>query len=461
MAEKEAGTPEVSAHLHETRRSTRKLSSSDDQQSGQPAHSKIHINRYKAILLIVLLAIVVLQTGNTALSQLTGPQGWAYVLAGPSNNAPDQSLLNHITEQLHPTSHNGTGAARPTPQQYIDLIIHKMSLEQKLGQMMIVQFTGSSYSLPLSTMIGKYGVGAVLLFSANGNIISKTQFQGLIQQMKSHSAIPLAVAIDQEGGAVDRLAQLDGSRASAASIGATGDPAKAQQAGVQDAQDLSAYGINLNLAPVVDVTTVYNPQLASRTYGSDPTLVTQMAAAYLQGLQQSGRVIGTLKHFPGLGDVGVDPHTGVPHLTRSKDHLEQITWAPYRSLIQQKLVHAVMVTHEVVEAVDNTQPSTLSYKVVTGILRNELHFQGVIITDSLTMEGISAFHDEAQAGALAIEAGADLLMGATSPADVERLMDGIKQAIKDGSITQQRIDDSVRRILLLKYSMGLLPIPKN
>ncbi len=234
----------------------------------------------------------------------------------------------------------------------------------------------------------------------------------------------------------------------------------ARQAGIRDAQDLSSYGINLNLAPVVDVTNVYNTQLDHRTYGNTADLVTKMAGAYLDGLQRSGKVIGTLKHFPGLGDVAIDPHIGVPQLIRSLSALKKIDWAPYRSLIQQgDIVHAIMVTHELVKAIDNTNPSSLSYKVITGVLRNELGFQGIVMTDSLTMEGITAYYSEAQAAALAVEAGDDLLMGVNTPSSVAVMIEGIKQAMNDGQISQQRIDDSVRRILLLKYQMGLLPIP--
>lgn len=356
-----------------------------------------------------------------------------------------------------------TPSADLTPDQYINLIMQRMTLDMKLGQMMLIQFTGPSYSPDLDAMISQYNVGAILIFSANGNIVSKSQLTGLTHQIQSRSNIPMAIATDQEGGAVNRLLALDGLRPSAASIGATNDPMKARAAGIQDAQDLSAYGINLNLAPVVDVDNSSNSELHvdSRTYGSNPAQVIAMTSAYLQGLQQSGKVIGTLKHFPGLGSVTTDPHFGIPLLSRSKNDLEQIDWAPYRTLIQQGNVHAVMVTHEIVSAIDNSQPSTLSPKVVTGILRNDLGFQGVIMTDSLTMKGITNYVSEPQAAALAIEAGADLLMGASSPGTTAAMIDGIKQAINSGAISQQRIDASVRRILMMKYAMGLLPLPKN
>ena len=417
------------------------------------------LTRGRALLLASFLLVLILNASNLGNTQFIGAQGWAYVLGGPSSSG-DSNLLKNIAHQLQSTP--GTKTHLPhqiTPQDYVNLILSHMTLDQKLGQMMIVQFVGPDYGLDISTMVTQYNVGSVLIFPANNNVVSKTQLKGLIQQMQSYSTIPLAVAIDQEGGTVDRLVNLDGARRSATSIGLTNDPAQATAAGVQDAKDLSSYGINLNLAPVVDVTNVYNSQMYLRTFGDNPTLVTKMAEAYLQGLQQSGKVLGTLKHFPGLGDVAADPHNSVPYLNRSLSQLEAIDWAPYRSLIQQGNIHAIMVTHEIVSAVDTSKPSSLSYKLVTGILRNQLGFNGVIMTDSLTMEGITAYYTEAQAAALAIEAGSDILMGASTPNDVANMITGIKQAMASGVISQQRIDDSVRRILLLKYQMGLLHIP--
>jgi beta-N-acetylhexosaminidase len=418
--------------------------------------------RGRAILLAVFLLIVVLNATSKGSAQFIGAEGWAFVLGGPASRG-NPNLLKNVANQLHTKPAPGaTARAMPhfTPQEYIDALAQNMTLDQKLGQMMIVQFVGPQYGLDISTMISQYNVGAALLFGVNNNIQDRAQLKSLIGQMHSNSTpIPLVVAIDQEGGTVDRLINLDGPRPSATEIGATDDPNKAMQEGIQDAQDLSSYGFNLNLAPVVDVNNVYNPQMYLRTFGNNAASVIKMAGAYLQGLQQNGKVLGTLKHFPGLGDVSEDPHNSVPHLYRSKSDLEAIDWAPYRVLIRQGDVHAIMVTHEIVTAIDDSKPSSLSYKVVTGILRDDLGFQGVIITDSLTMEGITAYYSEAQAAAVAIEAGSDLLMGASTPNDVASMINGIKQAINAGEISQQRIDDSVRRILMLKYQMGLLHIP--
>ena len=423
------------------------------------------ITRGKALIGILFLAIVVFTASIAGNAQFIGAQGWAFVLGGSSSNNATNPL-DAVKKKLQHPAPGASATATPTltPAQYINDIIQNMTLDQKLGQMMIVQFVGPTYSPGISAMINQYNVGAVLLFTANNNIISKPQLTGLIAQMQhdsTHNGIPLLVSIDQEGGYVDRLVNLDGPRPSATSIGATNDPSKAFAEGVRDAQDLASYGFNLNLAPVVDVNTVYNPQMYGRTFGTNPDIVTRMAAAYLQGLQQSGKVFGTLKHFPGLGDVATDPHVGVADVYRSKSELEAIDWAPYRALIQQGNVHAILVTHDVLHAIDGSAPSTLSYKVVTGILRDELGFQGVVITDSLTMEGLTAFYTESQAAALAVEAGCDILMGAASPQDVASMFQGIKQAYNSGAISMQRIDDSVRRILTLKYELGLLTIPTN
>lgn len=425
-----------------------------------PPARKMSISRGLAIFLMLFLLAVVVDATNNGFAQFLGPQGWAFVLSG-SQSTSNNNILQTVTKQLqaHPTP--GAKTQPITPQEFINSIVQHMTLQQKLGQLMVVQFVGPTYGLDISAMISQYDVGAVLVFTANNNIVSKPQLKGLIQQMQHNSAIPLIVAIDQEGGVVDRLISLDGPRPSATSIGDTGDPNKAKAEGILDAQDLSSYGFNLNLAPVVDVTNVYNPQMYQRTFGTNPTAVTKMAGAYLQGLQQSGKVLGTLKHFPGLGDVAADPHSAVPHLTRSLSQLEAIDWAPYRALIQQGDVHAIMVTHELVTAVDPNTPSSLSYKLVTGILRKQFGFQGVIVTDSLTMEGITAYYNEAQAAALAIEAGDDLIMGATSPSDVANMINGIEQAMSAGQISAARIDESVSRILLLKYEMGLLHLPTS
>ena len=413
---------------------------------------KSHFSRKKALLLITFLCMMLLQALPQGTQEIFGSQGWAYRLGGPISSKTN--LLDDVGNQINKTT--------ITPQQFIATIIKKMTLDQELGQMMLVQFVGSDFSLDLNTMISQYNVGSVLLLTGNHNIVGKSQLTGLTQQIQHNSTLPVIISLDQEGGLVDRLADLDGPRPSAAQIAARGDPTQAMIAGKQDAQDLSQYGINLQLGPVVDVGTPYSLlQQQGRTFGNDADTVTKMAGGYLQGLQQSGKVLGTLKHFPGLGSITTDPHRGLPFLNRTQAQLNQIDWAPYQNLVNQGLAHAIMVTHEVVTAIDTTTPASLSSKVVTGVLRDQLGFQGVIMTDSLTMEGISAYYTTKQAAVLAIEAGSDIIMGADAPSTVATMLQGIKEAINTGEINKQRIDQSVSRILMMKYQMGLLTLPKH
>lgn len=417
------------------------------------------LTRQRALVMAILLVILLVNAIAASFDQSFGANGWATVWG--NNSDSNQNLLTQIAQQmLHsPTVSGGTATAIPTqsPTQIVNLLLSNMTLDAKLGQMMMVQFEGADYSSQLDAMVSKYKVGAVLFFFNNGNIVSKSQLKNLTKQIQKNAYLPMAITIDQEGGTVDRLINLDGPQPAATVIGGSGNTQKAYQQGVKDAQYLASYGFNVNLAPVVDVTNVYNPEMVYRTYGNNPTIVTSMAGAYLQGLQKSGKVVGTLKHFPGLGDVSVDPHGGLPNLLRSLKDLNAIDWAPYTNLINQGNVHAIMVTHEYVKALDSTVPSSLSPKVI-GILRNQMHFDGVIMTDSLTMASITDHYTPGQAAAMAIEAGDDLLMGAYSPDDVATMIKGIKQAVTDGKISEEQINDSVRRILLLKYQLGLIHV---
>ncbi len=420
-------------------------------------HRALQMTRGKALFLALLLLIVVLNSTTAGFSQFFGMQGWGSVFNSSGGNG-GQKLLAQVSGQLHQHLTPGATAqptAKPTPLQFVNALLANLTLDQKLGQMLMVRFTASTYDSQLDAMITQYHVGSVIEYQSN--IVSKSQLTSLNAQMQQNADLPLIVSVDQEGGTVDRLINLDGAQPSATSIGQSGDTNKAYQQGVSDAQNLSSYGINLNLAPVVDVNDVYNAQLYLRTYGTDPTSVTAMAGAYLKGLQQSGKVLGTVKHFPGLGDTSTDPHFRLPYLARAISSLNLIDWVPYRKLIAQGDVYSIMVTHEIVQAIDPSVPSSLSPKVVS-ILRNQLGFKGVIITDGLTMGSIIDHYTLGQAALMAVQAGDDLLMDPGSPDEVGQMVDALKAAISAGTITQQRIDDSVRRILLFKYQMGLLHI---
>jgi beta-N-acetylhexosaminidase len=306
-------------------------------------------------------------------------------------------------------------------------------------------------------MVGAQGAGGAVVYAVESNILGKGQLRALTRCLQRASALPVMIAIDQEGGRVDRLADVRGPHPSATSIAERGDPTLAAAEGVTDARHLARLGIQLNLAPVVDVTQIYNWQLELRTWGAMPDVVARMAGAYLEGLQASGRVVGALKHFPGLGAVAEDPHWAVPHLGARREDMDAFDWVPYRELIHRGDVHAVMVTHMYLDAVDPERPASLSPLVVNGILRDHLHFAGVVVADALSMHGVGTTAGIGDVALQALVAGADWLMGAKSPADVDAIVERLERAVGEGTIDGARIDASLRRVLALKARVGLLP----
>lgn len=339
-------------------------------------------------------------------------------------------------------------------------IMAGMSLEQKLGQLMMVEYLGNSYQgSGLRYMVMQQSVGGVLYqtvnrnFSAPENTVSGMAAFSL--RMQQDAQIPLLLGTDQEGGQVNRLAPFHGPQPSAAAMAATGDPRYAYARGAQAAQWLAQLGMNSDLAPVVDVHTVNPPILQDRMFGSTPQAVETYAGAYLDGLQHNG-VAGCLKHFPGLGAVTSDPHAGLPTIRRSLSDLQRIDLAPYRAMIGKNRPAMIMDTDVVMTAIDPTLPAELSPKAVNGILRGDLGYNGVVITDGLYMHGISERWSLSQAAVLAIIAGNDLIEGPYTIAQVASVVAALKQALASGRLSEARIDQSVARILLLKAEYGIL-----
>jgi|GEM_PF-527244 len=347
-----------------------------------------------------------------------------------------------------------------TPPTIADLaarITQNMTLQEKLGQMTIVEFYGSTLNSDLQSMILKYHIGGVLIENKNGNAQNRTQLVTLNQGMQKLAPIPLFISTDFEGGYVNELVQITGQRASEQQIGATGNPQVAYNAGRSAASDLTSLGLNVNFMPIVDVlTNPNNPGLPMRTFGNNPTIVTAMGQAYLKGLTAGG-VIGCLKHFPGLGSATVDPHLSLPYMNRSLATLNSVDFVPYRTMINEGMVPMVMVTHIMNPQLDPKLPTSLSPNVVTGLLRDQLHFKGVIISDTLWMGGISNTYPLPQAATLAVKAGIDLILGPRGLTDTQNMLNGLYQAVTTGQISESAINASVERILELKMQYKVIP----
>ncbi len=358
-----------------------------------------------------------------------------------------------------PTANKPTPMMTSTPMTDTEIaarMVKGMSLDEKLGQMVVVEFYGSTVTPDVLQMVQANHISGVLIENKNGNAQTSGQLVALTKGIQASARIPLFVTTDYEGGVVNELRQITGERPSNADIGATNNLQAAYNAGYGAATDLTGLGLNVNFMPIVDIlTNPNNPGLPRRSFGNNPTLVTNMGRAYLKGLSD-GHIVGCLKHFPGLGSANLDPHLSLPYMNRSLATLNAVDLVPYRVMISEGIVPMVMVTHILNPQLDPKLPTSLSPNVVTGMLRNNLNFKGVIISDTLWMGGISNTYTLAQAAVLAVKAGTDLLLGPRGLAETQTMIFGLKQAVLNGMLTQSQIDASVTRILALKLQYNIL-----
>ena len=404
----------------------------------------INSHRHSSMTWIALIFCCLLLLGGCSLTS----GGNAYLSPMPTASP---TFARSMTVVPLPTS---------TPPTIADLatrITQNMTLQEKLGQMTIVEFYGSTLNSDLQSMILNYHIGGVLIENKNGNAQNRTQLVTLNQGMQKLAPIPLFISTDFEGGYVNELVQITGPVESEQQIGATGNTQVAYNAGRSAASTLTSLGLNLNFMPIVDVlTNPNNPGLPMRTFGNNPTIVTAMGQAYLKGLTDGG-IIGCLKHFPGLGSATVDPHLSLPYMNRSLATMNAVDLVPYRTMINEGMVPMVMVTHILNPQLDPKLPTSLSPNVVTGLLRNQLHFKGVIISDTLWMGGISNTYPLPQAAVMAVKAGEDLILGPRGLTDTQNMLNGLYQAVTSGQISVNVINASVERILALKMQYKVIP----
>jgi beta-N-acetylhexosaminidase len=329
-----------------------------------------------------------------------------------------------------------------------------MSLDDKLGQLFLADFVGSDYPPSDAGMIERYHAGGVIMYSRS--LLTREQALALMAKTQAHAIIPLFMSIDQEGGGVDRLKDITGPHPSARTMALSRSTDYTQQQGALTGSQMAALGLNFNFAPDVDVQLVDGRDLGSRNFGTDAQTVTTYAGAYLTGLQSTG-VVGCLKHFPGLGAAAADAHLTLPVINRTRAQIEEVELAPYRNLIATGQVQCVMTTDLLTPALDQNLPAELSPAIIDGVLRHDLGFDGVVVTDALYMDGIAQRYSMPESGVLSILAGNDILEGPSNPASMGAMIQALKVALASGRLTQARIDQSVRRILVLKMRMGLMP----
>lgn len=338
-----------------------------------------------------------------------------------------------------------------------------MTLREKVGQLFWVRPETLDFSLnpekktltqTMRQNLEQYPVGGIAVFKKN--IQDENQLSSLIADFQSASKIPMIVAVDEEGGTVARLANHEAfslpKYTSARDIGKTGDPEQARQMGRTIGGYLRFYGFNLDFAPVADVdSNPANPVIGRRAYSTDAQQTAQMVAAAVEGLHEAG-MLCTVKHFPGHGDTGQDSHYGTATSYKTWEEMKAMEMLPFEAGIAAG-ADVVMTAHITTpNATTDGLPASLSYTMITERLRGELGFQGVIVTDALEMNAIKNHFTPAESAVAALRAGVDVLL---MPSDLRAAFDGVVQAVEDGTLSEERLNESVRRILTLKQKAGL------
>ncbi len=334
-----------------------------------------------------------------------------------------------------------------------------MTLDEKIGQMLLFGWNGDApedrrmVNAHASALIDEFGVGGVILMGRNVGPPKQARatLAELQMRAKDRGLPPLFVAVDQEGGRVQRLAPPDyPPRPSAREIGASGDPAQARAAARALGEELKRLGFNWDFAPVLDVdNNPNNPVIGDRSYGDDPRTVAAMGAAAVRGFQDDAGILACGKHFPGHGDTDTDSHQALPRIPHDRARLDAVELVPFRAALGAGLA-AVMTSHILFPALDANLPATLSPAILTGLLREELGFDGLLITDDLEMKGVAEGWGAAEAAVLAVIAGADLLLCCHTWETQRKIRQALVSAVQTGRLAEARIDDANRRIASAK-----------
>lgn len=411
--------------------------------------------------LVVLIVMVCLAAGIWGIFMLRGSAGKAggHVENDNGNTgvAADVTESGTTTEEQTADSQETTEVTEEEKPSLVDETLAGMTLHEKVCQMMFVtpeELTGEDGVTVAGDAtrqaLENYPVGGIVYFAKN--LESQDQVKEMIDNSQKYSSIGLFVATDEEGGVVNRLMDTVGTTYIGSMYYYKDDGGEtAYENAYTIANDMSALGFNLDFAPVADVwSNPDNTVIGERAYSDDYAQAAELVGNAVKGFNDGG-VMCTLKHFPGHGDTAEDSHYSSAYVHRTKEEIMADEMQPFRSGIEAG-AEFVMVGHLIVPDIDEV-PATLSYKIATGILRDELKFEGVAITDSFEMESIADNYSVDDAVVMSVKAGMDMIL---QPKDMASAVNSIEQAVADGELSEDRIDESVRRILTLKESRGLL-----
>ena len=345
-----------------------------------------------------------------------------------------------------------------------------MSTEQKVSQLLVAGIEGTQLGQDAVQAVQDYQVGGVILFGRN--VESAGQLAELTNGLKDLNGdyTPLFLCVDQEGGRVDRMPPEVERTPSAWSVGQTLDTEGVGAAyGALLAEECAAFGFNMDFAPSLDIwSNPDNTVIGDRAFGNDWEWTAFFGMSAVESMEEQGGVIPVVKHFPGHGDTSVDSHVALPVVDKSLEELWQSELVPFNMTLNQEdyfgaqagpSAPAVMVAHILLSQVDPDYPASLSHRVVTGLLREEMGFDGVVCTDDLTMGAVSNTYGMGEAAVLAVEAGCDLLLVCHGADNLTAARDALLEAADSGRLSPERLDESVKRILSLKVEYGLTNDP--
>jgi beta-N-acetylhexosaminidase len=398
------------------------------------------------LISIVLISICMIITGCSSKNNMPGisPGASAMISSSPimqtSSNSPALTLSPSPTAVLDPIQEQ----------------IKQMTLDEKIGQMVIIGVDGTALSEQTRDLIERYHVGGVILYK--NNILNKAQTTDFLNELKQvntkQNKLPLWLSVDQEGGRVSRMPDEYSKLPTNRAIGKINNKEFSYKLGNILGKELRSVGFNMDFAPVLDINSnPNNPVIGDRSFGANANVVSILGVQTLLGIQAQ-KVASVVKHFPGHGDTSVDSHLDLPVVQTDLKRLRTFEWLPFKAAIDNK-VDAIMVAHILLPKIDPDHPASFSKTIITNYLREELKFNGVVMTDDMTMGGIVNHYELKDAAVQAINAGCDVIMVAHEYNKAVEVLTNLKSKAETGEISEQRLDQSVYRILQLKQKYAL------
>ncbi|MFP5113992.1 beta-N-acetylhexosaminidase [Bacillaceae bacterium C204] len=370
-----------------------------------------------------------------------------WILPKPTEEEPNPKV-DHISVYTQ-VKNQADQPNQPDPQKSISDKISDMSLDEKIGQMIIAGISGTTMDTNTKNLLTKNKVGGIIFYKEN--LVNPTQTVQLVNQLKSESDpnLPLLLGVDQEGGRVTRLPGGLVNVPPNKEIGAINNSQFSYNVGTILGKELKGFGLNLDFAPVLDINSnPKNPVIGDRSFGNHSEIVSKLGIQTFKGIQ-SQKVITTIKHFPGHGDTSVDSHLELPIVNKSLQQLKELELIPFERAINSG-ADVVMVAHILLPKLDAVFPSSMSKNIITGILRKQLDYSGVVITDDMTMKAIIDHYTIGRAAVESVKAGSDIILVGHDYNNIVETISSLKIAVQKGEITEQRINESVSRILELK-----------